>query len=81
MRRVFAQSSRKHRIAKGRAEYVIARTQADSERVGQDMILSWLGRDQRGIVLVIVGKITNDFRAGERILLIMYVMATALRRN
>lgn len=79
MRRVkFTQSARKHRIGKAHA---LAAMEAAGEPVvvpaepGLDERLVWVGPDDRGIVLEVIGVGLPEY------LLIIHVMPLGLRRN
>lgn len=82
---VFTQSARKHRIAKGRALYVIGSTEPvpTTDEHGNVTELDWLGDDQRGVELHIIGivKVDNRSETGEEIILIKHVFPTALNRG
>ncbi len=82
MRMIFTQSARKHRIAKGRARYVIDNTTpvATTDSDGNVTGLDWIGNDDRGLELHIVGIIVTDSRSatGEEIILIKHVFPTTL---
>ena len=79
MRRVkFTQSARKRRI--GKAHVLVAMNDAGEPTVvagdeGEDDRLLWIGVDDRGIELEIIGVDLPDY------LLIMHVMPYAYRRN
>jgi hypothetical protein len=79
VRRVrFTQSARKHRI--GRAHALAAMEAAGEPEVvsaveGLDPRLVWVGPDDRGVVLEVIGVDLPDY------LLIIHVMPVALRRN
>ena len=79
VRRVrFTQSARKHRI--GKAHALAAMEAAGEPEVvpaveGLDARLVWVGPDDRGVVLEVIGVDLPDY------LLIIHVMPVALRRN
>ncbi len=82
MRMIFTQAARKHRIAKGRALFVIRTTEPvlTLDDAGNVVELDWLGTDERGVELHIVGIVKVDQRSatGEEIVLIKHVFPTAL---
>ncbi len=74
----FTQSARKHRI--GKAHALAAMEAAGEPDVvpaveGLDQRLVWVGPDDRGVVLEVIGVDLPDY------LLIIHVMPVALRRN
>lgn len=79
MQRVkFTRSARKHRI--GKAHVLAAMADAGEPQrlpaVGDlDARLVWIGRDERGVVLEVIGVETNDY------LLIIHVMPYSYRRT
>ena len=77
MRLKFTQSTRKHRIGKGRALYVIDNVEP-IERINAsgETEFEWVGTDDRGLELEIVGVVVE----GDMIL-IFHVMPTNYRRN
>lgn len=81
MRLKFTQSSRRHRIAKGRALYVIRNTKPVQTVEDDGTInLDWIGDDDRGLELHIVGIVKIDDRSTtkEKIVLVKHVFPTAL---
>lgn len=85
MRMKFTQAARKHKIAKGRALHVIRNSEpvATLDEDGNVTELDWLGEDDRGLELHIIGIVKVDERSatGEEIILIKHVFPTALNKK
>ncbi|WP_375001929.1 hypothetical protein [Aeromicrobium sp. CTD01-1L150] len=77
MRVKFAQSTRKHRIAKGRAFYVIDNNEPVTRiNTRGEVEYEWVGTDERGLELEVVGAQIDD-----DLILVFHVMPTNYRRN
>ncbi len=80
MRVKFTQAARKHRIGRTRALHVMNTTEpTESQRDDATRELAWVGLDDRGLELEVVAIEIDDATTGERILLVLHVMPTALR--
>ena len=75
MRIEFTKSSRKHRISKGRALWVIIHTASELASVDGRTEVKWIGKDNRGLELEIIGVIEEDR------VLIVHVMPNSFRRR
>lgn len=77
MRTKFAQSSRKHRIGRARAIFVMVNNEADeSTNERGETELAWIGLDDRGVELEITAVIPAW---DEDVLLVLHVMPTQYR--
>lgn len=85
MRMKFTQAARKHKIAKGRALHVIRNTEPVevTDDNGNVTGFDWIGNDDRGLELHIIGIVKVDERSatGEKIALITHVFPTALNKK
>ncbi len=72
----FTRKSRKHKIGKARIYYVIENSFPLNVEVeiGQERRIKWIGQDQRGLELEIVGVVLSGK------ILIIHVMPTHFRR-
>lgn len=71
----FTQAARKHRIGKGRALKVMARTEPmRGVRADGTAERSWYGPDNRGVMITVIAIIVPDRTTSEDILLILHVM-------
>lgn len=76
------QSARSKKIGLGRVLYVITRCQpVVSERPTGEAELSWVGSDDRGLELEIIGIPDAADRHGNPVLLIIHAMPTSFRRK
>jgi len=73
----FTQSSRKHRIGKAHAKYVLSTSEPwiHGEVGTTRIIYDWIGFDERGVELEITGILEEDYIA------IIHVMPVSFRRN
>lgn len=70
----FSQSARKHKIAKGRARFVMEHTTSiTATREDGTTEVSWYGPDDRGLMVTVVGIIKTDRHTGEDMLLVIHV--------
>jgi len=78
----FTQAARKHRVGRGSARYVMART-APTGVVTEQGNPAWryVGRDERERELEIVAVELDDTAEGDAVLLVIHVMPTQLRRR
>ncbi len=71
----WSQSSRRHRIGRAHARYVMTTVQpAESITTTGSPALLWIGTDDRGVELEIVAAVLPD------LYLVIHVMPTVLRR-
>ena len=75
MRIEFTKSSRRHRIAKGRALWVIIHTASELTFDSGRTEVKWIGKDNRGLELEIIGVIEEEK------VLILHVMPYSFRRK
>lgn len=74
----FSKSARKHRIAKGRAQEVMASTKGvESVREDGSTEVRWVGTDSRGLELEVVGILKIDRNSGDTMLLVIHAMPTS----
>jgi len=76
------QSARSKKIGLGRVLYAITHCQpVVGNRVSGETELSWVGLDDRGLELEIIGIPDATDRHGNPVLLIIHAMPTSFRRN
>jgi len=78
----FTQAARKHRVGRGSARYVMARTTPTGVVTEQgNPAWRYVGRDERERELEIVAVELDDTAEGDDVLLVIHVMPTQLRRR
>lgn len=82
MRVRFTNSARKHRIGRAHALYAM-NTATRTFRVDSDgvVVTWWIGEDDRGLELEVLGFEAIDVKTYDHVLLIIHVMPTSLRRK
>lgn len=82
MRVRFANSARRHRVGKAHALHVMnTATRTFRTDNNGEIKTWWIGNDDRGLELEVMGFEAIDTKTYDHVLLVIHVMPTALRRK